>query len=219
MNAFESPADQPARVRIADIVAMTLPPGSRARPMVAANTGAAAPGVAAEPSLAIALERGRAHFEVQKLQGERRFHVMTPDADVEVRGTIFDVALSPRADGPTCVSVDEGLVQVAKGMRTRLLAHGESWDCDAAAASAATAKTEDPRSVAPTRSQRPGVARAAPSDLRAQNRIFQAALSAERAGRAGEAAQLYRRLLARAPDGPLAAQARVNLAAVTSAQR
>ncbi len=49
--------------------------------------------MSALPSLAIALERGRAHFEVQKLRGERRFHVMTPDADVEVRGTVFDVAL------------------------------------------------------------------------------------------------------------------------------
>jgi hypothetical protein len=215
MNAFEAPADQPARVRVADIVAMTLPPGSRARPMMApdANTGAT-------PSLTIALERGRAHFEVEKLRGERRFHVMTPDADVEVRGTVFDVALSARADGPTCVSVDEGLVQVAKGLRTRLLARGESWDCDAPAASAAAiVKTDHPRSVARSRAQVPDVARAAPSDLRAQNQIFQAALSAERAGHAGEAAQLYRRLLVRAPDGPLSAQARANLAAVTGARR
>ncbi len=217
MNAFEAPADQPARVRVADIVAMTLAPGARARPMVAANTG-----TNATASLAIALERGRARFEVQKLRGERRFHVMTPDADVEVRGTVFDVALSPRADGPTCVSVEEGLVQVAKGVRTRLLARGESWDCDAPAAStarAATAVTTDhPRPVTHLGGRAPEAARAAPSDLRAQNRIFQAALSAERAGRAGDAAQLYGRLLARAPDGPLSAQARANLAAVTGAR-
>jgi ferric-dicitrate binding protein FerR (iron transport regulator) len=210
MNAFESTADQPARVRLADIVAMTLAPASRARPMVSAD---------ATSSLAIALERGRAHFEVRKLGGARRFHVMTPDADVEVRGTVFDVVLSARADGPTCVSVDEGLVQVAKGLRTRLLARGESWDCDAPAASAATTvRTDHPRSVAHSRAQVPDVAAAAPSDLRAQNQIFQAALSAERAGRAGEAAQLYRRLLARAPDGPLSAQARANLSAVTGAR-
>jgi outer membrane protein assembly factor BamD (BamD/ComL family) len=55
--------------------------------------------------------------------------------------------------------------------------------------------------------------------LRAQNQIFQAALSAERGGRLDEAERLYHQLLARAPDGPLAAQARANLAAVAGARR
>ena len=55
--------------------------------------------------------------------------------------------------------------------------------------------------------------------LGAQNRIFQAALEAERAGQAGEAARRYRQLLTLAPEGPLAAQARANLAAVSDARR
>ena len=254
MTAFESPADRPARVRVADIVAMTLAPGSRARPMVTASAGAGPAMLAAgaTPSLAIALERGRAHFEVRKLQGEHRFHVMTPDADVEVRGTVFDVALSLRADAPTCVSVDEGLVQVAKGLRTRLLARGESWDCgaanegDSASAAPATesaarpasesgeprrragarvtgsgtkARADHPRTVTRTGGLAADAARVAPSDLRAQNELFQAALSAERAGHTDEAARFYRQLLARAPEGPLSAQARANLAAVAGARR
>jgi ferric-dicitrate binding protein FerR (iron transport regulator) len=225
MSAFEAPADRPARVRVADVVAMTLAPGGRARPMVPASRNATTPGVGAGaiPSLAIALERGRAHFEVQKLHGARRFHVMTPDADVEVRGTIFDVELSPRADAPTCVSVDEGLVQVAKGMRTRLLARGESWDCGTAnvstSAPAAKVKTGRPRAVARAGGVSASPTRVEPSDLHAQNEIFQAALSAERAGRTEEATRLYRQLLARAPDGPLSAQTRANLAAMTSSGR
>jgi ferric-dicitrate binding protein FerR (iron transport regulator) len=235
---FEAPADRPARVRVGDTVTITLAPGSRARPMVPAG---------ATSSLAIALESGRAHFEVQKLHGDRRFHVMTLDADVEVRGTVFDVALLPPAGAPTCVSVDEGLVQVAKGTRTRLLARGESWDCDVAsdstnaapateAAAAPTTPpadepvhrrreipavatagmkpgTDPPREIAGSES---GTASVVTSDLRAQNQIFQAALSAQRAGQAGEAVGLYRQLLARAPDGPLAAQSRANLAGITA---
>ena len=236
--AFEAPADRPARVRISDIVTMTLAPGARARRLVPAGPPS---------SLAIALERGRAHFEVEKLRGDRRFHVMTPDADVEVRGTVFDVALSPPAGAPTCVSVDEGLVQVAKGMRTRLLARGESWDCDvsgdstsaAPAAGAAPAspsahprrgaphvatpgaraKTDRRREIIRTDHRNGSAPPGAPSDLRVQNEIFQAALSAELAGRTDEAAGLYRELLARAPGGPLAAQARANLEAIAGTGR
>jgi len=237
---FEAPPDRPARVPVGDTVTMTLAPGSRARPVVSAG---------APLSLAIALERGRAHFEVQKLRGERRFHVMTSDADVEVRGTVFDVARS--ADAPTCVSVDEGLVQVAKGVRTRLLARGESWDCDAAsdstnaapATNAAAPATEAaaPRPVGKSVHGQGGIppvaiaaakretdppprivgtgsaaATVATSDLRVQNQIFRAALSAQRAGLTDQAADLYRQLIARAPAGPLAAQARANLAAITA---
>jgi FecR-like protein len=229
---FEAPPDRPARVRVGDIVTMTLAPGARARSIV--------PG--APSSLAVALERGRAHFEVQKLHGDRRFHVMTLDADVEVRGTVFDVALLPRTGAPTCVSVDEGLVQVAKGTRTRLLARGQSWDCEAASDStnaapatkaAAPAPAGEPvhrrRGVPPTPTVRPTpetdprreivgttskAASVATSDLRMQNEIFQVALSAQRAGRIDEAVSLYRLLIARAPGGPLAAQSRANLATI-----
>ena len=182
---------------------------------------------------------------------------MTPDADVEVRGTVFDVALSPRADAPTCVSVDEGLVQVAKGMRTRLLARGDSWDCgianDDGAAGAGPAATAESAAEPPAGARRGRAStprqrardqrrhdgesrpfaggdphrrlvggrrgRRAERNLRAQNGLFQAALSAERAGRADEAARLYRQLLARAPGGPLSTQARANLAAVTGTPR
>ncbi len=236
--AFEAPADRPVQLRISDIVSMTLAPGARARPMVP-------PGPPS--SLAIALEHGRAHFEVDKLRGDRGFHVMTLDADVEVRGTVFDVALSPPAGAPTCVSVDDGLVQVAKGMRTRLLARGESWDCDVASDStsgapasgaapaspsahprrgaphvatpAAKTKTDRRREIVRTGGWNGHARPDAPSDLRVQNELFQAALSAELAGRTDEATVLYRQLLARAPGGPLAAQARANLEAIAGTRR
>ena len=79
VTGFEAPADRPARVRVADIVAMTLAPGSRARPMVPVPVpvpvpaAAAVPAAGATPSLAIALERGRAHFEVRKLPASAAF--------------------------------------------------------------------------------------------------------------------------------------------------
>ena len=57
------------------------------------------------------------------------------------------------------------------------------------------------------------------SDLREQNRLFQTALAAERGGRIDDALKNYRELLARAPDGPLATQARANLEALAGTQR
>jgi TolA-binding protein len=57
------------------------------------------------------------------------------------------------------------------------------------------------------------------SDLRAQNALFQTALAAERAGRSEDAARTYRQLLARAPHGSLAAQARANLAVIANPKR
>jgi len=58
-----------------------------------------------------------------------------------------------------------------------------------------------------------------PSDLREQNGLFQRALAAERAGKSVSAIRTYRELLARAPDGALAAQARANLEALAGTQR
>ena len=74
-------------------------------------------------------------------------------------------------------------------------------------------EADPPRQIVGTRS---GAASAATSDLRVQNEIFEGALSAQRAGQTDEAASLYRQLLARAPNGPLAGQARTNLAVITA---
>ena len=242
IGALEAAAERPpVRLQLSDVVGVTLAPATRVRP-IATGAGTDGSPMALE---VLALERGSAHFQVKKLAGARRFHVLTADADVEVRGTAFDVALRPGAPPRTCVSVSEGLVLVASGLTSRLLAPGESWGCgggaEAPQASApppptttttattgsesdTTATTTTFRTRSTSRSTSTstiGARRGAgeSSDLGAQNRIFQAALEAERAGQAGEAARRYRQLLMLAPEGPLASQARANLAAVSDPRR
>ncbi|MDB5212599.1 MAG: hypothetical protein JWO86_526 [Myxococcaceae bacterium] len=86
-----------------------------------------------------ALSAGEIRARVAKLGAGERFVVRTPDAEVEVRGTSFSVAIVPSE--PSCgggsvtrVTVDEGVVVVRRGGgpgETRV-ARGEEWPqgCD-----------------------------------------------------------------------------------------
>jgi hypothetical protein len=232
VGALEASSDRPVHVRLSDVVALTLAPSSRIRPVA---TGGGLVGEVAPALEVIALERGRVHLQVKKLDDTHRFHVVTPDADVEVRGTVFDVALRRSAAPRTCVSVDEGLVLVTSGLESRLVSRGQKWGCDpilsqtptptASTRASPPGPARDPASKTSAKRSRIGARSLAPetqvdaSDLAVQNRLFQLALAAERAGRLDDAARSYRRVLTRAPHGPLAAQARANLAAVASQQR
>lgn len=84
------------------------------------------------------LLRGALHARVEKLRPGSRFIVETHDAEVEVRGTSFDVALAPTASCGTStrVTVHEGVVEVRASDGTHRLRVGESWpgDCNEAAA-------------------------------------------------------------------------------------
>lgn len=79
---------------------------------------------------------GAVHLKVEKLKAGQRFLIETADAQVEVRGTVFDVAVTPPSD--TCagtrtrVSVEEGLVEVRFRGKTARIRPGESWpaSCD-----------------------------------------------------------------------------------------
>ncbi|HSZ81099.1 MAG TPA: FecR family protein [Polyangia bacterium] len=209
-DELEAPAERLARVQLADTATMTLAPAALVGTLVAA---ADAPD-AAPTFEAVKLVRGRAHLQVHKLHGGQRFHVLTPDADVQVRGTEFDVELRPGMTPGTCVRVEEGLVAVVAAGATHLVGADQSWGCEAPAAVVAPTPPT-PVVALPAPASHAAQARTSASDLRLQNTVFQTALEAERDGRYGEAAQLYRRLLARAPRGPLAAQARSNLAVVS----
>jgi hypothetical protein len=222
VGALEAPAERPAvRVQLSAEVGVTLAPAARVRPIA---TGASRDGWPATLEV-LALERGAAHFQVKKLGDARRFHVLTADADVEVRGTAFDVSLRPGATPQTCVSVSEGLVLVASGLTSRLLAAGESWGCEVKGQVGTGTGTGTNGREANGTGARVRTASIAASlskrgaGLGEQNRLFQAALAAERAGVLDEAARRYRQLLALAPEGPLATQARANLAAVSGAPR
>jgi FecR-like protein len=209
-DELEAPAERLARVQLADTATMTLAPAALVGTIVAA---ADAPDSA--PTFeAVKLVRGRAHLQVHKLHGGQRFHVLTPDADVQVRGTEFDVELRPGMTPGTCVRVEEGLVAVVAAGATHLVGANQSWGCEVPVAAPAVV-VAPPVIALPAPESHAASARARASDLRVQNTLFQTALEAERDGRYGAAAQLYRRLLARAPRGPLSAQARSNLAVVS----
>jgi ferric-dicitrate binding protein FerR (iron transport regulator) len=84
------------------------------------------------------LARGSVHLEVAKLKKGQRFLLNTVDAEVEVRGTVFDVAVLDASNGceqRTRVSVKEGLVEVRTASELRSLRAGEAWTAECSAVS------------------------------------------------------------------------------------
>ena len=77
-----------------------------------------------------ALLRGGAHLHVAKLRPNERFLVDTPHAEVEVRGTVFDVKLEPATNDcaeRSFVAVHEGRVEVRADGKAVTLVGGEQW--------------------------------------------------------------------------------------------
>jgi ferric-dicitrate binding protein FerR (iron transport regulator) len=157
----------------------------------------------------------------------RRFLITTPDAEVEVKGTRFEVAVGPEPS--TCaphvrtrVTVQEGLVAVRFRAGEVQLAAGATWP---ACGPEKAASSDEPAAVspAPARQAKTGVPRAAvamppvaprpapatpASTLAEQNDLFAAALAASRRGDTAEALDWLDRLLARYPNGQLVDSAR-----------
>ncbi|HYQ18470.1 MAG TPA: FecR family protein [Polyangiaceae bacterium] len=78
----------------------------------------------------ISLRRGRVDVSVDKaIETKRAVVVETPDAEVVVRGTVFDVRVEPLANATsTKVHVTRGSVWVlAQGVQVALLSAGQSW--------------------------------------------------------------------------------------------
>ncbi len=78
------------------------------------------------------LKQGAVRAQVAKLQPKERFVIATDDAEVEVHGTVFRVAVVP--SDPTCgagvrtrISVFEGVVSVRAGGVEAFVPPGERW--------------------------------------------------------------------------------------------
>jgi len=168
------------------------------------------------------LESGTLEAEVAKLPIGGRFLIATADAEVEVKGTRFEVTVVPEPSrcAPfvrTQVTVHEGVVAVRFGGGEVRLPAGSVWP--ACPMAAADAPLPTPAS-APARHLRPARAPAAPapvavapprsdpSTLAAQNDLFAAALAARRRGENTDAIRWLDRLIARYPEGPLIESAR-----------
>jgi len=169
------------------------------------------------------LSNGSIDAHVAKLHAGQRWLVTTPDAEVEVRGTAFEVSIVP--PDPSCgggtrtrVSVREGVVSVRTGDGEVRVHPGEVWPagCRRVAALATAATQEAPvTAVSPTPATPPPAAtHAAPavtshSTLAEQNDAFARIVSLRQRGdMAGSAAEVDR-FLARFPASPLAESARV----------
>ena len=164
------------------------------------------------------LDAGTVHACVTKLTSNDRFLIQTADAEVEVRGTAFDVSVVPPAacgrGARTRVVVTEGVVVVRRdGLEARVSA-GQSWpsDCDEpdikgqAPAEVRPLKTASVARVAVATSQ--AIAQA--SRLAAQNDLFAQGVASRQKNSATDAAEavaIFDRFLATYPSSPLAENA------------
>lgn len=184
------------------------------------------------------LEHGSFTAAVAKLAPGRRFIVATPDAEIEVRGTRFQVAVTPdpSACDPstrTSVVVQEGVVAVWFGSRELRLGAGQHWPACRPVETAVPVLSHrlDSRrqrrrvphpsvAAAPAAAAAPVPAPAASSTwdgapapppsstLAEQNDLLAAALTAKRRGALEEAQRWLDRLLSRYPHGQLSNSAR-----------
>jgi len=184
-----------------------------------------------DPAMTVfTLEHGAVRADVAKLKAGERFLVRTADAEVEVRGTSFRVAVvaadtSCPVPVATRVEVTEGVVAVRHGATELALHPGESWPppCTpprvSGSASAAAPLRAAPLHAAPLRAAPSHAARkpaAAPaenespppsSDLAAQNDMFTKAMQEKQSGRASAAVATLERFAATYPASPLAENA------------
>ena len=163
------------------------------------------------------VESGTLEADVAKVPLGGRFIVATGDAEVEVKGTRFEVAVvpTPSACAPfarTQVMVQEGVVVVRfAGGEVRLPA-GSVWPAcppPAPAVHGSRSRPRQPHASASAPDSAPsGAQRTDPSTLAEQNDLFAAALAARRRGDLGEAIHWLDRLIARYPTGQLIDSAR-----------
>jgi hypothetical protein len=183
-----------------------------------------------QPSAAeerITLRRGRVDVSVDKaVETKRSVVVETPDAEVVVRGTVFDVRVEPLAGATnTRVHVTRGSVWVlAQGVQVALLSAGQSWSSGSGVeatepkpVSVPTAVVEAEAPPASAKAVTPPRANAVAKEasprrigtLAEENRLFAAGVEARNRGDAARAAELFGELLSTYPQSTLREVAQV----------
>jgi ferric-dicitrate binding protein FerR (iron transport regulator) len=209
-DSLETPLHDGAEVRLSNLVNATLSPQTEVRHMTAHQGQVER----------ISLVRGHIRLHVSRLDEGRRFHVITPFADVQVRGTAFDVEILeilPGKASSTCLRVQQGSVEVTAGNASYLVDAGQTWGCGPTDVGGVASDVVCPTLARATAARLRSPSAAETGALPAQNQLFQQALRAQRANRHGTAAEIYRAFLKRYPDAPLAAQAQANLASIPEA--
>ncbi len=181
-----------------------------------------------QPSAAeerISLRRGRVDVAVDKaVETKRSVVVETPDAEVVVRGTVFDVRVEPLASATnTRVHVTRGSVWVlAQGVQVALLSAGQSWSSVGGVEAAETHPAPIPAGAPATEPDAPtpaptlaklGVPAKEGSHrvgtLAEENRLFAAGVEARNRGDAARAAEVFAELLGTYPQSTLREVAQV----------
>jgi ferric-dicitrate binding protein FerR (iron transport regulator) len=150
------------------------------------------------------LDSGAVDLRVAALAASERFLVHTTDADIEVRGTRFRVAVVP-ADAAcgggtaTRVSVSEGVVVIRHAGVETSVRRGQQWPAGCVPSAAASVSPSSRAPAAPT----------ALSTLAAQNDLFGQALAAKRSGDPSGAVARFDVFLAQYPSSPLVESAEV----------
>jgi ferric-dicitrate binding protein FerR (iron transport regulator) len=166
-----------------------------------------------------ALLRGEMSARVAKLSSGQRFIVQTPDAEVEVRGTRFTVAVLERGDAcsahRTRLRVHEGVVEVRFASGVARLTAAQSWPPDCGEQT-----VQVPLPALPITAQPPpapvhkgGGAADNPhegaSALTHQNDLFAEAVALRRRGDLSAALRVYQQVIRQYPSSPLAENAAV----------
>lgn len=178
------------------------------------------------PRQVFGLHKGALRADVAKLQSGERFLIETSDAEVEVRGTSFRVAIVP--PDPSCgsgvttrVSVREGVVTVRHGSDEARVGPGEQWPSGCSSGAAPQVPTPAAPSAPERRVQAAEVhaplapvvvapragSQTSASSLADQNDNFARAIAAKKRGATGEAVADFDQFLAAYPASALAENA------------
>lgn len=219
-HMLETESDSHARVHGGRGLDIDVGPGSRV------VVGAVDPKSGAAR---IQLQRGLVNCSVDPIGQGPKLSVVTPDATVEVKGTIFSVEVTEEGrSSRTCVRVTRGWVSVARQGKVEQVRAGQASGCDAPettpeeetvaikTSAAATEREVQPNSPPLPRepTTRSSASEPALSSLALQNSLLARALAAEREGRLGAAESQLSELLERFPSTPLRADAEASRARI-----
>lgn len=218
-HVLETEVDSRARVHGGRGLDIDVGPGSRV------VVGAVDPKSGAAR---IQLQRGLVNCSVDPSGAGPKLSVVTPDATVEVKGTIFSVeVLTEGASSRSCVRVQRGLVTVSRSGSVEQVGSGQASGCDpleVAPEEVAREEVEEPvqaklpaastNLVAQRSASEAGKPSPAISSLALQNSLLARALAAERLGHLKEAESQLSELLDRFPSTPLRADAETALARI-----
>jgi TolA-binding protein len=181
----------------------------------------------------VRLKQGSVNLDVPKLSHTQRLYVVTEQAKVVVRGTLFAVSINRSSTGLsfTKVTVEEGTVSAFMDGREHRISAGQSWSSSDEQSSDATSADETASAAEPSvastlgggtdngavaadaggnEKRRSGTApKDGTSPLAQQNRLFESAQAARRSGQPDTALRRFEELMRSYPGSEQAHNARV----------